>query len=162
MSTHERAAIIASATTGIDALLVLADAAPEAVHKVYHGRSTADVLAHLIGWHDLLLDWIGCWREDEEVDFPAPGYTWDDLEALNTSLWKARKGEPYGDIRTELLESHQAALAALASVTHQELAQPTLTPWTSGEALGSVFHECLGAHYAWALSVLSPTTGEPS
>lgn len=159
MSTLERAAIIANASHGLEALLASADAAPESVHQAYHGRSTADVLSHLIGWHDLLLDWIGCWREEEDVDFPAPGYTWDDLEALNTSLWKARKGEPYEDIRTELLESHQAALAALASVTDLELAEPALTPWTGGEALGSVFHECLGAHYAWALSVLSPRTG---
>jgi len=42
-------------------------------------------------------------------------------------------------------------LSLLDTFTEEELTDPARYPWLTGEPLGDVAHECLGAHYEWAL-----------
>lgn len=136
----------------LDEVLRRADASSTAVlGDAYHGRRVADVLAHLHAWHVVFDGWVAQERSGSVPAFPAEGYTWADLRALNDVFYQAHKDRPYDAIRSMLETTHRLMLSLLDTFTEEELTDPARYPWLTGEPLGDVAHECLGAHYEWAL-----------
>lgn len=150
---HEQ--IAASATEGLAKLLAVSDAHPgEGLGDAYLGRSTTDVLAHVHAWHTLFEGWVEAHAAGGPVAYPAEGYTWNELDALNESLYQAHAGRSYEAVKDSLIESHARMMAILAAIPGSELVDASRHEWLGGEALGGVAHECLGAHYEWALGTL--------
>lgn len=155
MTTWGHSQIIAAADAGLKAVLARTDThAGLSLGDAYLGRSTTDVLAHLHAWHGLCEGWIEAARAGGPVDYPARGYSWNELESLNESLYLAHAGRSYDAVRDALLESHGLLVALVRATPDPELADPGAHPWLGGESLGMVAHECLGAHYDWALGIL--------
>jgi hypothetical protein len=150
---HQR--IATAAREGLDRVLAITDAHPGAsLGDAYLGRTTTDVLAHLHAWHSLFEGWIEAQRSGETVAFPAEGFTWKELDALNEALYQAHAGRSYSSVRDALIESHDLLLALVAAAPESELVERSAYEWLGDEALGDVAHECLGAHYEWALGTL--------
>lgn len=150
---HE--SIAAAAREGLTQVLGITDAHPGAtLGAAYLGRTTTDVLAHLHAWHSLCEGWIEAQRAGATVAFPAEGYSWKQLDALNESLYMAHAGRSYNAVRDALIESHDLLLALVASTPESELIERSAYEWLGDDALGDVAHECLGAHYDWALGTL--------
>jgi len=144
-----------AAREGLAKVLAVTDAHPgEGLGDAYLGRTTTDVLAHLHAWHSLFEGWIEAHDAGDPVDYPAEGYTWNELDALNESLYQAHAGREYEAVRDALIESHGLMLALVSVIPESELVEPSAHAWLEGEALGGVAHECLGAHYDWALGTL--------
>jgi len=149
-SRSQELAAVADQT--LDEVLRRADASSTSVlGDAYHGRRVADVLAHLHAWHVVFDGWVAQERSGSVPAFPAEGYTWADLRALNDVFYQAHKDRPYDAIRSMLVTSHRLMLSLLDTFTEEELTDPARYPWLTGEPLGDVAHECLGAHYEWAL-----------
>lgn len=150
---HEQ--IASSATEGLAKLLAVTDAHPgEGLGDAYLGRSTTDVLAHVHAWHTLFEGWVESHAAGEPVAYPAVGYSWNELDALNESLYNAHAGRSYEAVKDALLESHAMMMSIVAAISESELVEVERHEWLGGEALGDVAHECLGAHYEWALGTL--------
>lgn len=150
---HER--ITAAATTGLARLLAVTDAHPsEGLGDAYLGRTTTDVLAHVHAWHALFEGWMEAHKSGDQVAYPAEGYSWNELDALNEALYKAHAGRPYEAVRAALVDSHDAVMEIVAAIPEPELVERSRHEWLGEEALGDVAHECLGAHYEWALGTL--------
>ncbi len=155
MTTWGHSDIVAAADAGLAAVLARTDAHPGgSLGDAYVGRSTADLLAHLHAWHGLCEGWIEAARAGEAVAYPAVGHSWNELDALNESLYRAHAGRSYASMRDAIVESHGLLVALIAATPDPELADPSEHPWLGGESLGMVAHECLGAHYDWALGIL--------
>jgi len=152
MPTARSQELAAAANDGLAAVFRRADAARDAtMGTAYRDRRVADVLAHLHAWHVVFDGWVAQDRSGSVPAFPAEGYTWADLDSLNDALYSAHKERPYDTIRAMLEASHRSMIALLSTFTQDELTEPDAFPWLRGQALGDVAHECLGAHYEWAL-----------
>lgn len=156
MIVPQRADLVTEASARLIQLLAVADAHQGAqLGEAYLGRTTEDVLSHLVGWHELFESWIRQQRAGVEVHFPAQGYTWESLAELNTAIFTRWQGTAASDVRSALLNSHARMLDLVAGFTDDELSDPDRHPWTGGEPLASVAHECLAAHYEWALATFA-------
>ena len=149
------AQIASAAAEGLATLLAVTDAHPgEDLGDAYLGRTTTDVLAHVHAWHTLFEGWIAAHLEGDSVPYPAEGYSWKELDSLNEALYKAHAGRSYESVKDSLLESHQLVLSLVDQIPESELVEVSRHEWLGDEALGDVAHECLGAHYEWALGIL--------
>ena len=149
-------ALVADADAQLADLLHHTDALPDhAVTADFAGDRVADVLAHLHGWHLLLLDWIAAEAAGGEPDFPARGYDWSRLAELNAAILTQHAHRPYGELRSLLTDSHARATATVRELDERALFDPRARDWTGEQSLGSVAHECLGAHYRWGHTVLA-------
>jgi len=148
----------ADADAGLARVLAVTDEHPGvSLGAAYLGRTTTDVLSHLHGWHGLFAGWLEQHAAGGEVAYPAEGYTWDNIDALNDIIFRTHQGRPYLTMRTALEESHQRVMALLVEISSDDLTSPQAFPWTGGVPLVEVAHECLGGHYEWATKVLSAT-----
>lgn len=155
MSPMGQEQIASAAADGLARLLAVTDAHPgEGLGDAYLGRSTTDVLAHVHAWHGLFKGWMEAHSGGDSVPYPAEGYSWKELDALNEALYKAHAGRPYEAVKDALLESHQAVLSLVAAIPESELVERSRHDWLGDESLGDIAHECLGAHYEWALGTL--------
>jgi len=151
MSGNRRLQITADAALGLERVLAVADAHPGAsLGDAYLGRTTTDVLAHLHAWHELFAGWMAAHDAGDSVAYPAAGFTWRELDALNEAIYEAHAGRDFATVRASLVASHERMLGLIATLSDANLETPEAFPWAGGEAIGAVAHECLGAHYAWA------------
>jgi hypothetical protein len=147
--------LAADADAALARLLAVSDAHPDAsLGEAWKGRRVADVVAHLHAWHVLFDGWLGQAQSGAIPDYPAEGYTWGDLDALNDLLFETHRGSDYPTLRASLVSSHAEMIATLGSCSQEELTEPAVHAWLGGASLGDVAHECLGAHYAWGSEVL--------
>lgn len=152
MTGNRRQQITADASRGLERVLAIADAHPgSSLGDAYLGRTTTDVLSHLHAWHELFSGWMAAHDAGDSVAYPAAGFTWRELDALNEAIYTANAGRDYAAVRASLLSSHDRMLGLIAALSDADLETPEAFPWAGGEAIGAVAHECLGAHYAWAL-----------
>ena len=156
MNQWDLAQILAEGHAGLERLLAVADAHPDAsLGDAYLQRRTTDLLAHLHAWHTLFEGWWEADRRGDDIAYPAEGYTWRDLDALNEALYTAQRGRDYAAVRAELVASHARVCALVADIPPSELSAPETRTWLGEEPLGAVAHGNLGEHYQWALEVLA-------
>ena len=148
----------ADADAGLARVLAITDELPGvSLGEAYPGRTTTDVLAHLHGWHGLFAGWLEAHAAGGPVAYPAEGFTWDDVDALNGIIFRTHQGRPYLTMRTALEESHQRVMALLVDISGDDLTSTQSFAWTGGVPLVEIAHECLGGHYEWALDILAAT-----
>lgn len=116
-------------------------------------RDATDVVNHLHAWHVLLMQWLDTDAAGGTPPFPAEGYTWGELDALNRMLRDHYRGD--GSLpaaRDRLRTSHRDALVGVGRLSDADLFE-TRREWAHG-TLAEPVHECLGGHYEWALDAL--------
>ncbi len=82
-----------------------------ALEKDEDDTSIKDIVAHRAHWIDLFLGWYHDGQAGKEVQFPAPGYKWNELKRYNAMLreeqsdlsWDAAKGT-LADAHARLVE----------------------------------------------------------
>jgi hypothetical protein len=152
MPSQRAAQLTVKADAGLRTVLRRADAARHTeLGAAYRDRRVGDVLAHLHAWHVVFDGWVAQDRSGAVPAYPAEGYTWKDLDALNEALYQAHRERPYEAVRAMLESSHRTMIVLLDTFTEDELTDPEAFAWLGGQAIGDVAHECLGAHYDWAL-----------
>lgn len=151
--------IVEQANSEFEALIRHADALPDhAISPDFSGSRVADVLAHLTGWHEIMLGWLEAEARGVEPSFPAEGYGWDRIEELNMSLQTTRAELSHSELREMLHDSHARARAAVLEHDDARLFDEAARPWLGGGSLGYIAHELLANHYRWGESMLGQCT----
>jgi len=149
------ATLAADADDRLAALLAISDAhADGTLGDAWKGRRVADALAHLHAWHGLFLGWLEESRAGEIPAYPAHGYTWDQLIALNDDLYDKHRDASYSALRGALVASHGASVASMCECSEAELTEVGAFAWLPNTTMAIIANECLAAHYDWAIDVL--------
>lgn len=88
------------------------------------GWSVKDVLAHLVEWQQMNLDWYAAGLRGEKPAMPAPGYTLRELPRLNAMIYLKHHRRPLQAVLQDY-ESHHDRVVALI----ESLPTPTWSPW---------------------------------
>lgn len=112
--------------------------------------SVKDVLAHLMAWQQMCLDWYRAGKRGETPVTPSEKYTWRQIPALNQEIYETHRERPLDDVIQEFNASHQRILAAIEDITDAELFTPKVYAWTKSTTLGSYLTSATCSHYAWA------------
>lgn len=116
-------------------------------------RDLRDILNHLHAWHVLLVGWLDDDAAGRAPAYPADGYDWASLDALNLALRDRYRDVDLDAARDRLRASHTAVLDRVQRLDDADLFDVTRHPWLDGP-LAEPVHECLGGHYEWALEAI--------
>lgn len=114
--------------------------------------SIKDILAHVLEWQRMLMDWYEAELRGETPAVPAEGYNWNQLPALNQAIYERCQDAALDDVRSQLDASHRHMLDVVASLSEEELFTPGRYAWIGINTLASYVDSCAGAHYRWALT----------
>ncbi|HSF80777.1 MAG TPA: ClbS/DfsB family four-helix bundle protein [Anaerolineales bacterium] len=125
------------------------------------GWSVKDILAHITAWEGLMLGWVQVTLRGETPDRPAPGQSWDDLDALNENLHQAHKDRPLAEVLAAFKESHQVVLQMMNGLSEADLFDAQRFAWRRGDPLWHMVAANTSWHYrehsesisAWLLSL---------
>lgn len=117
-------------------------------------KNLRDVIAHLLEWHLLMIDWANSNRSGVAKPFlPAP-YNWKSYGEMNVEFWKKHQSSDYTDVKSQLFETHKTVLELAESFSDTELFEKKHFDWTGTSMLGSYFISNTSSHYAWATKKL--------
>jgi hypothetical protein len=97
--------------------------------------SVTDTLGHLASWRRLLNRWMLESLEGRTPDRPAPGESWDDIDAFNHSLYLANRDRTPEEALAELAAAHAETLALIESISESDLIDPDRFAWRRGDPI---------------------------
>lgn len=119
----------------LDALLQDLDT-QTALVKDADDTSIKDVIAHRAHWIDLFLGWYHDGQAGKTVQFPAPGYKWNDLKRYNADLRAAQSGLDWPAAKALLHDRKDRLLGFLEDASNDALYGGPMTgannDWTPG------------------------------
>ena len=122
-----------------DLARVPADRAREASmagHAAGTMMSPADLVAYLVGWNDLVLSWLDRDDRGEAVDFPAPGFAWNELGRLAQNFYAEHAAADWPALLARLRTAEAALVATIAARTDAELyGRGWYGKWTKGRMI---------------------------
>jgi hypothetical protein len=83
--------------------------------------SVKDTLAHLSAWHKRGLDWLATARRGVQPELPEPGYTWEQIDAINDRTYREDKERALDDVLEEFRRTYQQFYAAAEQLSEDEL-----------------------------------------
>lgn len=117
---------------------------------VFENRTPKDIVAHLVAWHKLMETWYTKGMDDEEVEIPAPGYSFKDTPKLNEDLYQEYKNVEWDDIIAEFKSTHKLMMGWIKKHSDKELFTKKLYNWSGSTSIGSYFASATSSHYQWA------------
>ena len=113
--------------------------------------SVKDIIAHLYEWQQMFFCWYESGLCGELPAVPAPGYKWNQIPALNQSIY-----EKYRELAPEkalalFRESHEKTMQFIEALPEADLISPGLYKWMNQNTLMTYLNANTAAHYAWAL-----------
>ncbi len=112
--------------------------------------SVKDILAHLLEWQDMVLNWYSAGLQGKVPAIPAEGLTWAQLPQLNQRIYEKHCGRPLADIQKDFKTSHKKCVSIIQSLSEEDLFTRGRYAWTKTVTLGSYFTSCTSSHYLWA------------
>jgi hypothetical protein len=115
------------------------------------GWSVKDILAHLIEWQQMNLDWYAAGRRGEKPAMPAPGYTLRELPRLNQAIYRKHHRRPLKAVLHDYEIYHVRILALIDSLSEKDLVTLGRFSWTGPSwTLSDYLRASTAAHYLWA------------
>lgn len=115
------------------------------------GWSIKDILGHLIGWHQLNLEWYAAGRRGQTPEVPAPGLTWKDIGEVNDRIFRTHRRRSLKAVLADYHEYHQAMLHMIEEVADQDLVTIGRFAWTGPTwTLSDYIRANTASHYRWA------------
>ncbi len=151
--------LIEAANDQYGKLLMLIDAMPAATQQAEFAfedrdRNVRDVLIHLHGWHQLLLNWVAANRAGQAVPFLPEPYNWKTYPQMNIELRDRHQDTSFDQAYAQLKTSHAEVVALIESFTEDELFTKRHFRWTGTTNLASYCISATSSHYAWAVKKL--------
>jgi hypothetical protein len=114
------------------------------------GWSTKDVLAHLLAWERMCLEWYQTGLRGEMPFLPAEGFNWAQLPALNNRIFEDNRECPLEEILKACRASYQVMLKTVQEISEADLFGPGRYAWTKKNTLAAYFIGATSSHYNWA------------
>ena len=105
-------------------------------HKADTMMSPADLVAYLIGWNELVLSWHEQRGRGEEPEFPAPGFTWNQLGDLAQQFYRDYASLSWAELLERLVRAKSGIMALIEQRSDEELyGSPWYGKYTAGRMI---------------------------
>ena len=115
------------------------------------GWSVKDVLAHLVEWQQMNLDWYAAGLRGEKPAIPAPGYTLRDLPRLNQMIYRKHHRRSLKAVMRDYHTYHEGVVDLIKTLSDTDLTTLNRYSWTGPSwTLSDYLRASTAAHYLWA------------
>jgi len=122
------------------------------------GWTAKDYLAHLTAWQRRMVRWFDEGAAGRQRTGPEPGYTFEQIDALNERDFLAGRDTPLETVRAEFDATADAVEALISSLDDDDLNDAARTPWLGFEARHTIAGNTYG-HYLEHLVALEALAG---
>ena len=117
------------------------------------GWSVKDVLAHLVEWQQMNLDWYAAGLRGEKPAMPAPGFTLRELPRLNQMIYRKNHRRSLQAVVRDYRSYHERLVTLIESLSDADLVTLNRFSWTGPSwTLSDYLRASTAAHYLWARS----------
>ena len=149
--------IIETAQTERTALeQLLAGLTPEQMTQpnVVGDWSAKDVLAHLIEWEQMVMQWHEAGVKGKTPSVPSEEYNWGQLPQLNHVIYLKHRDKPLAEIMKLFKASHKKIMKTVEDIPEKELFTRKIYKWANNNPLAAYFVSATSSHYRWARTEL--------
>jgi hypothetical protein len=115
------------------------------------GWSVKDILAHLVEWQQMNLDWYAAGLRGEKPAMPAPGFTLRELPRLNETIYRKHHRRSLQAVMRDYRSYHERVVALIESLPDADLVTLNRFSWTGPSwTLSDYLRASTAAHYLWA------------
>ena len=115
------------------------------------GWSVKDILAHLVEWQRMNLDWYAAGLRGEKPVIPAPGYTLRELPRLNEMIFRKHRRRSLTAVLEDYRSYHERVVHLIESLPDADLVTMHRLSWTGPSwTLSDYLRASTAAHYLWA------------
>jgi hypothetical protein len=115
------------------------------------GWSVKDVLAHLVEWQLMNLDWYAAGLRGEKPAIPAPGFSLRELPRLNEMIYRKHHRRPLQAVLRDYRSYHERVVALIETLPDADLVTLGRFSWTGPSwTLSDYLRASTAAHYLWA------------
>lgn len=115
------------------------------------GWSVKDILAHLVEWQEMNLNWYAAGLRGEKPAMPAPGFTLRDLPRLNGMIYRKHHRRSLQAVLDDYRSSHERIVALIKNLSDTDLITLERFSWTGPSwTLNDYLRASTAAHYLWA------------
>ena len=115
------------------------------------GWSVKDVLAHLVEWQQMNLDWYAAGMRGEKPAIPAPGFSLRELPRLNEAIYRKHHRRSLDSVLQDYTLYHDRILALIRALPDADLVTLKRFSWTGPSwTLSDYLRASTAAHYLWA------------
>lgn len=136
----------------LDALLERLDASDMTKNGVTPGGwSVKDILAHLVGWQDMLFGWFEAGERGETPDVPGRGLSWRETPKLNELIYRDHADRPLADVIEDFEQGHKKMLGLIDTVSESDFVETGRYAWAGTSwCLSDYVRANTASHYRWA------------
>lgn len=149
-SKAELLAAIARERSELETLLATLTVEQVVEPDLMGGWSVKDVLAHLVEWEQMVLNWYRAGLRGEIPEMPAPGLKWNQTPQLNQMILQKHRNRPRDEVMEMFGASHQEIVGVIHDLSDSELFVPGRMAWTGKNTMGTYFVSATSSHYLWA------------
>jgi hypothetical protein len=112
--------------------------------------SVKDVLAHLLEWHHVVLNWHAAGLQGKVPATPSEEFNWAQLPQLNQQIYEKHCHRSLAEIQKGFKDSHEKTVKTIQGLSEEELFRRGYYAWTKNNTLGAYFVSNTSSHYRWA------------
>ena len=115
------------------------------------GWSVKDILAHLVVWQQMNLDWYAAGLRGEKPAMPAPGFTLREIPRLNEMIYRKHHRRSLQTVLADYRSHHERIVTLIKTLSDPDLITLERFSWTGPSwALSDYLRASTAAHYLWA------------
>jgi hypothetical protein len=115
------------------------------------GWSVKDILAHLVEWQHMNLEWYAAGLRGEKPAMPAPGYTLRELPRLNAMIYRKHHRRSLQAVMRDYESYHDRVIELIKALPDADLVTLRRFSWTGPSwTLSDYLRASTAAHYLWA------------
>jgi len=109
-----------------------------------------DVLAHLIEWEGMVMNWYQTGLKGKIPVVPSEEYNWGQLPQLNHAIYLKHRDRSLAEIQKEFKSSNKKIMKMIEGIPEKELFTRGQYTWTRNNLLAAYFVSATSSHYRWA------------
>jgi hypothetical protein len=115
------------------------------------GWSVKDILAHLVEWQQMNLNWYEAGLRGEKPAIPAPGITMREIPRLNAMIYRKHHRRSLQAVLHDYRSNHERIVALIETLPDSDLVTLGRFSWTGPSwTLSDYLRASTAAHYLWA------------
>lgn len=114
--------------------------------------SVKDVLAHLVAWEQIFLDWYQAGVQKQAPKVSPVGMKRSAIDALNLVIYEGNRADPLEKVQAEFQDSYRQIMETLEAAPEEAMFLPGAYAWTGKLALADYIAGNTCNHYYWARS----------
>jgi len=115
------------------------------------GWSVKDILAHLVEWQQMNLDWYAAGLRGEKPEMPAPGFTLREIPRLNAMIYRKHHRRSLKAVLNDYRSYPERIVSLIKTLPDTDLITLGRFSWTGPSwTLSDYLRASTAAHYLWA------------